>query len=532
MARTHVLHFSVAGQRLTELARSLVTEGAWERGLKLLTEGLEGCGYDVAASVLRGTHTFAGVAQASGEGLRLVEEKPELRAEYETALSYAYAGRFRHKDAWYEPYAVVESWGEADARAALRRTGGRILSDWERPQEAIRRFSNERSRSYMDDPDRDISVVMPWAQESDGCLREMTVLCHICAPAPLWWAAPTTPEAGVAAFVAHKGYTLDRRNPPKTHRVSRLETTAALPDEPKAEPPAAGTQLATERDPRILSRYKSTPESKRLVAIARGQDPDESPESRASAEMKEILAYQTRLGRWRTEIKDRADAMEAAVPGSGWLDIANSEGLGIGGDALRVPRAPFVNWCLWRTAGAHLAPTWDPPVCPSGVKLFNDDAFHTDWMVGAGLDPRVAYDERFLQVTTRAKFDVQAELLGFKVAVLAGRGTVVGNVVHPEENTEVPPGSVAVLPNAKPGYEAAVRTARAVIVPVGGELCHLANVAREGGGRIVRVENCLQLYPVGTRVTVDCEQGRVEISDRMVRDLFGPIFEEKTDGCR
>lgn len=152
--------------------------------------------------------------------------------------------------------------------------------------------------------------------------------------------------------------------------------------------------------------------------------------------------------------------------------------------------------------------------------MTGDDPFHTDWLVGGGLDPRFAYKDELNQAAHNTRARIMEEMLGFKCAVLSGRGYAIGPVVLPEEAQECPPGSIAVLPNARPGYEAAVRTAAAVVVPVGGELCHLAQVATEAGRKIVRVPDCMALFRKGARLVVDCDRGICEIAHD---DVNGPF---------
>ncbi len=227
-------------------------------------------------------------------------------------------------------------------------------------------------------------------------------------------------------------------------------------------------------------------------------------------------------------------ALAGPIDGPGWITLTIMPGAPAE-YTIRVPRAPFTCWSLWRTAGRHLMPTYTP-VCPSGLRLYGDDAYHSDWLLfAAPTDERAnalgsAYhDPEVRSASYHTQHEIQRELLGFTAAVLSGKGAANGKVIHPEPGDTIPAGAIVVLPNARPEWESVVRSAAATIVPVGGELCHLAVVAGEAGRIIMRVPNCLALYPVGTQLRVETDKGRVEISAIHVRNAWGELEELVTD---
>jgi hypothetical protein len=63
------------------------------------------------------------------------------------------------------------------------------------------------------------------------------------------------------------------------------------------------------------------------------------------------------------------------------------------------------------------------------MKLPLDDPYHTDWTIGAGLDPSGAYDERVSEVSTRLMFELQERLGRFEAGVVVDAGPVAGVVV-------------------------------------------------------------------------------------------------------
>lgn len=214
-------------------------------------------------------------------------------------------------------------------------------------------------------------------------------------------------------------------------------------------------------------------------------------------------------------IRDRLYSVEAAMPPSlkkdfrveraeirkrntgGWLRMVVGAGTAAEYE-VQVPRDPFVCWSLWRTSGAHLMPKYKP-VSESGLRLAGDEPCHTDWMLVAFPDRDLVdvYEDKNIRA---ASYDLQAkvqeEVLGFKAAVLSGRGFVSGKVVQPGEPGEkIPAGSILVLPNARPEWESMVRAAVATIVPVGGGSCVIWQwwLGRPGGSSCgcQGVRNCI-----------------------------------------
>lgn len=208
------------------------------------------------------------------------------------------------------------------------------------------------------------------------------------------------------------------------------------------------------------------------------------------------------------------------------------------GRVIRAPRLPFLHWALG-LHGRHLLEPWKP-ISPMGLKILNDDAWHSDWMLGAGIDLHawhgrlsagIKEDKVLIMGADDKRWDLQADMLGFDCAVLSGAGRAAGYVIHPEPNQGLnlklgPIVSVGhhkevrviVIPHAGPEYVQAATEIHAlggaVITERGGAMAHLVNIGREQGVRIVRAENAVKRFPGHmTWVTVDCDKGRVTIRD-------------------
>jgi phosphohistidine swiveling domain-containing protein len=149
------------------------------------------------------------------------------------------------------------------------------------------------------------------------------------------------------------------------------------------------------------------------------------------------------------------------------------------------------------------------------MKMVNDNRYHNDWVVGAGLNLDIYEDRKFIRAQDRMALKYQKSLLGFEVQVLCGTGKVKAQVFHPEPNGHCPMGCIAVIPHAGVEYYQAAKFARAVIAERGGKMAHLAIVGLEEGFKVVVQPKARQMYPSGTEVTVDCDKGKVDISNVM-----------------
>jgi hypothetical protein len=229
-------------------------------------------------------------------------------------------------------------------------------------------------------------------------------------------------------------------------------------------------------------------------------------------------------------IRARVMAQADALGERGWMDIAVPRAFRPSG-ILRVPRAPFELWAVARSNGDHLVSPWTP-VSPPGLKVAGDDPYHSDWMIGAGLDPldmrhdgNNPHHEALAAAAERANADVQKRLLGFDCAVLLQGPDIRGRVHIPADPSDLPEGldedglpPVVIVKNAGPDWlEAAMRAfalGGAVIVERGGEMAHLVTALRpEGKGPIVRKEKAKTLYPDGSVLDVMPSIGRIALAE-------------------
>lgn len=83
-------------------------------------------------------------------------------------------------------------------------------------------------------------------------------------------------------------------------------------------------------------------------------------------------------------------------------------GIFAAGEWLRVPYFAFMRWCLQDRRDLWELFPW-APVCESGLKLHADNQYHSDVIIGAGLDLSDAYDRAegcFAEASWDVRFDV------------------------------------------------------------------------------------------------------------------------------
>jgi phosphohistidine swiveling domain-containing protein len=162
---------------------------------------------------------------------------------------------------------------------------------------------------------------------------------------------------------------------------------------------------------------------------------------------------------------------------------------------LHVPRAPFMHWALSRGIKG-VAPDWEI-VSPHGMKCQGDNPYHTDWMIGAGLDLRDDY--YVTSPASKAAWD-----LAFRITTSIGDyNAMVLSIGNEKPVTGVVGVDVLVLENLHPSQADAVMKSKAVVTETGGALAHLARVSAEFGIPMLLVKDARKAFPPGTKLLVD-----------------------------
>lgn len=459
------IHFTVDGGGMTELARNILLSEdpgrAWRIMSALIGDGSE----DVGKAVLDGTMKLVNAPDDDTLLMAVDENKAETEA-YLRDLRYIYAGRIRMDRTWWRPCAVVAKYGPRSCEWAQRKLGKGLPLREGRAQRVIRAWSDRRAEFFCDKLERAILMGegLPPAPEAG---HQRYVIWETCGEPPHWWPPNNTPEEALA-----DSRKAGRRLYERGEDVSSHEIVKALEHEP-------GVSIEEANEIRNLQKDADS-----WVRQAE---------------------YEITLVKIGEKVREQAgdDTFVLVVP----ADAREHDALGrpvepVPAREVVVPRAPFVCWALSRTSLRHLSPPWDL-VARSGVKMMLDDPYHTDWMLGAGLD--LSEDYGISKPVTAAAHEelyrLQEELGNFEAAVLVDYGPVSGIVGN----------EILVLPDLSPDHAEAAMEAKvkAIITERGGQLAHLAIVGRETGWTIMRVPDATTRYPEGVLLTLNPADGTI-----------------------
>lgn len=463
--------FLITGEFLTDTARSLVLDGEPSKAWALIADCLMGDGTEtVARGVLEGRLDLAGDSRV---GVSVVDA--EDSSEYLDQLNYIYAGRWKSKHGWCRPCAKIVAWNRDSGRLAARRLNrGELRVEDLGPGSSMRAFARARAEFYCGKREFFEIVAV------DG--RQTFVVFESCGEPPFWMVNRNHTAQDAVDDVIRAGRRLEQRGEAVRSIKAFVETIIEVDDVDLSD--------AAARDLRSMAA-----------------EAEEEAEDRARAA--EIL----RIGE---EVRAQAgdDTFELVL-----LD----------GRTVTVPRAPFVCWAMMRT-DPEAAPPWKP-VSPSGLKLMNDDPYHSDWMLGAGIDLAESYKDNVNRPAWDEAARIQEALRDRAVdehcdtprdvptGILAAldslrRSTVRATVIVKGGKVSGTIGEdVAVLPDLSPLRVPEIERAKAVIAETGGPASHLAIVARGQDLTVMRVANAMGIFEPGMRVTLDPQNGAITIDD-------------------
>ena len=559
--RAHV-GFVITGEYMTGLVHDRVIEGRWDHAFKILKDGLHGIDDTTVLSILRG--------EARLEGENTLDLVKEDQPAYRERLAYAFAGCIRAPSGRVlRPYAVVTSWGAEDMAtvgddAPVHRDAK--LADEHDPRAPTRSVRlkdfQHRTLFYADDPRQDVVFFLKLTAEErdehDAWGRYAEVLFRAVQNFPTLLVDTHAFEDAQGALDAYRaaGHHLETRGYEQAFGGARYRFQTAKDEEPavarsfdvvaddkdfidagaivRAEVLRGDAAQALRTTDAVIADCAASPRSdlKDFAERASQKIVDLTDEmARASevvadpdAPMDKRMAAMTRQNQLREKAGERLDAYKAevlaqnAAAGDRFLDLAVEAEGGAAAYTLRVPYAPFAAWALRGTPGGDLV-AWKP-IAPPSYKMLNDDRAHTDWMLGAGLDPKVwrfGGGDALSTAAWELRGQVQREVLGFKVQVLCGSGKAYGEIKRLKRGEALTsPRQIGLIPNAGPDFVQAAKSAvdlkSCLITAAGGSVAHLVTAFRDQPLRMVREADALTRYPEGMSVMVDLDTGRIEVS--------------------
>ncbi len=507
--RSGTAHFKISGPDMTRIARDRMLDdnpgSAWRIANCLVGEGVA----EAALRILQGTAKLVGTET----DMRLANEK--LAADglpvnlktrkYVEQFTYLYAGRIKIRERWYQPIARVIDFGIND----LKNNHG--VSTATRTSESYTSYIPNRQWHYAHTDE-----IAPACQNDD-------LIFVACGERPHWQTPPRDPDAALAEFLA-AGRALDRRGhsiwypsqpereePSFSRGAPRLPVNVPMtsPDAYRLSPSVDCMQREREAiqagsldamNHRLMAEKQLQDQLDEFAADTLRDEEDNASYLRRIADLRVLILKQAGTDfltlTWTSppvtadEVETQAAWGETSPPASG---------------SVQVPRAPFMHWALARLRTyADQLPPWTT-VSPVGMKLMLDDANHTDWLIGAGFDPRkfVLDHGPITQAAYALGSRLQDMLDRPAVHVLVDGPACSGTVVFGKPGVEAPEGAIVMLPNLHPRYVKTVAYAAAVITEEGGATAHLAQVGRDRLLPMVRIPGALSKFCEGDEVMVN-----------------------------
>lgn len=395
----------------------------------------------------------------SGDSSTGIKPEDDDAEAYKKQLAYIYAGRIKRDNQWIRPVAWMVQFGEVDAHWASER-----VSPGARGTEALTRWCLERAMYYAHNGEH-VKVL-----EVDG--KKAYVYFEPCGELPHWERPPLSHQEALDQYMAVVGALQER-----------LPESNELADE----------ELAADLDDDILAASRE--HNNRLWESAR------AVQEKILAEHRKALAA--------------AEKDIRVAAGDDVFELTTTTG-----QTYKVPRVPFLHWATGRVELEDVElPKWEP-FSPHDTKLPNDNRYHTDWMLGAGIPMKMAYDRELMDPAYDKAREFQEELRKPKrrfagiLAIAESMSSSVAKamvVVDHGVRVGVVGEDVAVFPDAMADRAKELDGCVAAIVESGGPLAHLAIVSKGKGITMVRVRGAVAKYPEGTRVSIDPKSGRVRV---------------------
>jgi len=551
--REHVTHFQMSGADFTRIARERLLEDAPGHAWRIASclgnddgPDREAGVAEIALGILNGTKKLVG----NERGMKVVKEHAKVTEKYLKDVHFIYAGRIRIYDRWYHPVAYVSDMGPRDMRndhhKPIFRQGSGIMKGY-------------ANRAWHYCGKDEIVVDNATYKDPDSFDMAREVIFRICGERPHWQDVPLTPQAALDQFLV-AGHGLEERShskwygetsdaernkreraalkkgdvgPMNARLNAELDLAEALDEDDRPEVqalrddpqkgqraeiikraweagPGVGVmaEMLDEHDPAALLRLQATtPEEQEAERLRHEYTlAQEIKDTGAREDAEDQIEHEREALRLRRLAQLRVAILEQA--NGDLLDLAWPATERTEAGAVKVPRAPFLHWAFARMKMFESQlPPWKP-MSPIGLKMLNDDPFHTDWVIGAGLDPEdrslLYYPSPIADAAMQLSHDLQDKFdEPSDVHVLVDGPYASGTVHHGRKKKPCPDGAIVVLPNLHPDYLEAIVDAAAVITEEGGAVAHLAQVGRERNLPIVRIAGALDRFSEGETVSVD-----------------------------
>ena len=472
--------FVITGEAITEHARLHVLSGQSKEAEQLLIEGVQGLTHESARSILRGEANLTGRSDDAA-GLKVVDAQgdcPTLKYYLET-FAFQNCGLFKHKGKVYRPAYEIEGLGPDDFDRALKKLGGRQVETEAFLRERIRHYIQPlKAKKIVTIPANFPTQIVVDLRDTSS-VQEKIVVWTLREDVPQWATIHQDKDAALNEFYASR-------------QPDRLGLHSYY--------------LDLYKDPDLLVKLLN---SRDYLS-----DSDESLRKRLIGEKTECLLK---------GIREQIDQRAGAVGGEGWLRLAVEKDPvpgqpGVVDHYLDIPKAPFLYWALqpYDPSELGLCEPW-PAISGTGWKCINDSAYHSDWVIGAGLDPEKFHKLDNINSSSYAlRMELCFNLLKFEFAVLSrsNKQKLEGKVRVLKPGETLGKGEIGVIERASVEYDAALRSAAqhdtGLICLRGGPLAHVAVVGREMNVPIIMWDKAGMLHN-GARIEINLLQGIIRL---------------------
>lgn len=506
MARKEIgtVSFSITGEFITEQCRSMVLSGNW-RGAIAILEDVNGFGMDNSIRLLKGEIELYGNSAEEGIFMREQDQEDEDLIDYLKTFKFQHSGLYMYKNKVYRPEYLVTAFNIEDVKTAMAIHGKNDRSS-----------AFFRARSFHYAPSNDYIATGPLTSHDrregdydEGLVSKKAMLWKPVDDYPIWVTPHRKIEDAISEFTENRGFRYLKETGATFESSEDSETITT-------ENAFENAEIVVEAITEIVDEVVTeTPKPAEKRKYTRDMYEDQEKEK------------QDKHDSYIQRIRDEICSKIGPKGGDDWLRMPHykdGESMykkgAIPDIYIDVPRLAFLHWALRNIPAVKLGIIEDwTPVSRSGLKMYNDDQYHSDWVIAAGYDPEVFYQEHDDINTSAYSFamDIVRNMTDFDLIVLSKslKKSFSGKIKHLKAGEKLEEGEVGVISHAGVEFDAALRSAAkhktGLICLTGGPMAHVVVVGRELDVPIVMWDKAQELWNYH-HVSVNTEEGTVHVS--------------------
>ncbi|TMX40858.1 hypothetical protein [Vibrio parahaemolyticus] len=481
MSKHHVktVHFSIEGAFVVKIAREKAVYESWKDAISMLTDSFVGMTLEIAISILKGDKTLTGY----DNDIKLVDETPEERKRLTDEYIYQYQDVLKVGEQYYKPIYWMAPTRASNAYVNDQFQGGSFHYDQSMP-------SNVEIASFW------IADVAQYHfsrhSRKDNFHMYIVAWEKVGKIPPLWFKDEIDPKV-----------IIDRRIMDGTFsRIMELDNDS------------------------VRSRWQSYVSS---------YDDSNMPIVDVAAKALAPLAQEGFLEKLREQAKhNQMDAKERAfeimrLRHEIWEQNGDDDYVVLC-DVYKVPRKPLANWALCRSKGEHLAPHWRT-VSDSGWKMYGDNPDHTDWVIGAGVDPNDIYDSKkdLNDAAYAWAYKYQTENTKGNLALLVAlRKSQIESLIQHPNPQDIVSQDIVVIPDCSTKWihvaKQVGKRGGIIITKTGGRMSHLVMNGEDYGVTILMHPEADKLFPKNCLVSIDPSAQTYRFPDKSVEEIMTRVL--------